>query len=49
MKTSNSKPVKKTYHSPKVQIYGNIEQLTKSKGMTGSMDGAKGSNDKTRT
>lgn len=39
-------PGKKDYHPPKLFVYGNIPEITRQIGMTGSNDGGHGS-DKT--
>ena len=42
------KPAKKPYESPRLEVYGDIRDLTDSVGMTGSADGAAMGNNKTQ-
>ena len=38
MKRASKVPVKKPYHAPKLIVYGDLTQLTKTMGSTGQFD-----------
>ncbi len=40
MKRPSKKPAKKPYQSPKLLVYGDLTQMTKSHARTGRVDGA---------
>jgi len=40
MKQPSEKPAKKPYQPPKLLVYGELTQMTKSHGMSGRPDGA---------
>jgi len=42
------RPAKKPYESPRLEVYGDIRDLTDSVGMSGSDDGAPHGNTKTK-
>jgi len=42
MKNSRDQLPKKPYRVPKLSAYGNLAEMTKSRGKTGSMDGNMG-------
>ncbi len=44
MKSPASVPPKKVYQTPKLQIYGDLTEMTKSMGPRGHLDGGKGFN-----
>lgn len=35
----NTKPGKKTYYQPELQVYGNLREITQNVGNQGTMDG----------
>jgi hypothetical protein len=37
---NKDRPARKPYESPKLEVYGDIRDVTESAGMTGSLDGA---------
>jgi hypothetical protein len=41
MKSPASVPPKKVYQTPKLQVYGDLTEMTKSKGPRGNLDGGK--------
>ena len=41
-------PAKKPYESPRLEVYGDIREVTNIQGMTGSFDGAAHGNNKTQ-
>jgi hypothetical protein len=41
MKQPAGRPAKKQYEAPKLSVYGNLTEMTKSKGGVGQIDGGK--------
>ena len=41
MKSPASVPPKKVYQAPKLQVYGDLTEMTKNKGPRGHLDGGK--------
>jgi hypothetical protein len=42
MRPQSEAPAKKPYQKPKLLVYGNLTEMTLSKGSTGTADGSKG-------
>jgi len=42
MKSPASVPPKKVYQAPKLQVYGDLTEMTKNMGLRGHLDGGKG-------
>ena len=47
-KAPGTPPMKKPFDAPRLTVYGDITALTRAVGRTGSGDGGKGSNNRTR-
>ena len=47
MKSISPKPIKKPYQAPKLLVYGDLAELTRTTGKKGNRDGAIGSTKKT--
>ncbi len=47
MKSISPKPIKKPYQAPKLVVYGDLAEMTRTTGKKGNRDGALGSTKKT--
>ncbi len=47
MKSISPKPIKKPYQTPKLLVYGDLAEMTRTTGMAGNRDGSVGSTKKT--